>query len=64
MKLSDKEKTFKDKMAWTRDQVHLLRRLQKEVTGRVRSLRFFENVRKLQREAVGSADTSAAAAAA
>ena len=29
-------------------QVHLLRRLQKEVTGRVRSLRFFENVRKLQ----------------
>ena len=30
--------------------LHLLRRLQKEVTGRVRSLRFFENVRKLQRE--------------
>jgi hypothetical protein len=43
------DKTFKDKMAWTRDQVHALRRLQKELTGRVRSLRFFENVRKLQR---------------
>ena len=48
--ISDKEKGFKDRMAWTRDQVHLLRRLQKEVTGRVRSLRFFENVRTLQRE--------------
>jgi len=48
VKISEKEKNLKDKMAWTRDQVHLLRRLTKEVTGRVRSLRFFENVRKLQ----------------
>ena len=62
VKLSEKEKTFKDKMAWTRDQVHLLRRLQKEVTGRVRSLRFFENVRRLQREGVSSLDEDAAAA--
>jgi len=29
-------------------QVHLLRRLQKELTGRVRSLRFFEAVRSVQ----------------
>ena len=78
VKISEKEKNFKDKMMWTRDQVsnkgklgpclllpsllspslppslapqvHLLRRLQKEVTGRVRSLRFFVNVRDLQRE--------------
>eukprot|EP00965_Chrysotila_dentata_P055301 1835309-Pleurochrysis_carterae.AAC.3 len=46
--LPDNEKQFKDKMAWVRDQVHLLRRLQKEMTGRVRSLRFFEKVRELQ----------------
>ena len=31
-------------------QVHLLRRLQKEMTGRVRSLRFFETVRKMQQQ--------------
>ena len=43
------EKQFKDKMAWARDQVHLLRRLQKELVGRVRSLRFFERVRMQQR---------------
>ena len=30
-------------------QVHLLRRLAKELTSRIRSLRFFENVRMLQR---------------
>ena len=45
-----KEKTLKDEMAWTRDQVHLLRRLQKELTARIRSLRFFENVRMLQKQ--------------
>ena len=39
------------RLAW---QVHRLRRLQKEVTGRVRSLRFFENVRKLQLEGEGA----------
>ena len=33
----------------TRGQVHLLRRLQKELVGRVRSLRFFEAVRTVQR---------------
>jgi SNF2 family DNA or RNA helicase len=49
VKMPDAEKSFKDKMAWARDQVHLLRRLQKELTGRVRSLRFFESVRKAQR---------------
>lgn len=48
-------------MAWTRDQVHLLRRLQKEMTGRVRSLRFFENVRLLQRD--GNAFTGASGSA-
>lgn len=47
--MPDKEKSFKDKMAWVRDQVHLLRRLQKELTGRIRSLRFFEGVRNAQR---------------
>lgn len=46
--LPPEEKSFKDKMAWVRDQVHLLRRLQKELTGRVRSLRFFEAVRSVQ----------------
>ena len=51
-------------MAWTRDQVHLLRRLQKEVTGRVRSLRFFENVRMLQRQQGGGRADGAAAASA
>ena len=30
--------------------MHLLRRLLKELTARVRSLRFFENVRLLQRD--------------
>ena len=55
VKIPAEEKVFKDKMCWTRDQVHLLRRLTKEVTGRVRSLRFFENVRKLQQEG-GAAD--------
>ena len=34
------EEKVSDKMCWTRDQVHLPRRLTKEVTGRVRSLRF------------------------
>ena len=56
------EKGIKDQMAWTRDQVHLLRRLLKELTARVRSLRFFENVRLLQRDgeaARGAASHSA-----
>ena len=61
VKINEKEKTFKDRMAWTRDQVHLLRRLQKEVTGRLRSLRFFENVRTLQRENLAAAPGAAAA---
>ena len=63
VKISDKEKNLKDQMAWTRDQVHLLRRLQKEVTGRVRSLRFFDNVRKLQNGEVGGLEASSGAGA-
>jgi len=33
-----------DAMAWGRDKVHALRRVQKELVGRVRSLRYFEAV--------------------
>ena len=58
------EKGLKDQMAWTRDQVHLLRRLLKELTARVRSLRFFENVRLLQREGKKGGGKQAAASGA
>ena len=57
------EKGLKDQMAWTRDQVHLLRRLLKELTARVRSLRFFENVRLLQREGEKGQGASSSGAA-
>jgi len=35
-----------DAMAWGRDKVHALRRVQKEIVGRVRSLRYFEAVHR------------------
>lgn len=47
-KIDKGEKT--DDVKWRlREQTHLLRRLSKELVARVRSLRFFEVVRKLQR---------------
>lgn len=45
----DKKATLSD-IKWTlREQSHLLRKLSKELVGRLRSLRFFDVVRKLQR---------------